>query len=78
MNSASMEPRRWIVSERFDLAILLIPFAASLASLFALRFQREAVPLWAFLILIVAFDVSHVWATVYVTYFDREVFRRRR
>ncbi len=71
-------PRRWIVSAPFDLTILLVPFAASLLSLATLGIEGRALPLWAFLIVIVAFDVAHVWATVYVTYLDREELRRRR
>ena len=60
----------WIVSSRFDLLILAIPFLASLAALPTLATESRDVPLWAFLILIVAFDVAHVWATVYVTYLE--------
>ncbi len=69
---------RWIVSRRFDLAILAIPFVGSLLSLLALGSAGPALPLWAFLVIIVSADVAHVWATSYLTYFDRENFRQRR
>lgn len=70
---------RWLVSQRFDVAILAIPLLAALASLLTLQEAwRGALPLWAFLFVIVAFDVTHVWATVYLTYFDREVMKKRR
>lgn len=52
---------------------------AALASLLTLRSAWQgALPLWAFLFVVVAFDVTHVWATVYLTYLDREVWRTRR
>ncbi|MCP4445690.1 MAG: hypothetical protein GY811_10175 [Myxococcales bacterium] len=70
--------RRWIVSRRFDLAILAAPLIASLGSLFALGVEGRSIPLWAFLLIIVCADVAHVWATTYITYLDSEVFRRRR
>jgi len=78
MRGMERHPRRWIVSARFDLALLAIPLVASLASLATLGLDGEEVPLWAFLVLIVAFDVSHVWATGYLTYLDGEALRRRR
>jgi len=78
MSSARAAPGRWIVSGRFDLAILVAPFVASLLSLFTLRDDVAEVPLWAYLLLIVAFDVAHVWATVFITYLDREALRAHR
>jgi hypothetical protein len=35
-------------------------------------------PLWAYLLFIVSFDVAHVWATGYLTYFDGGKFTARR
>jgi len=68
----------WIVSRRFDIAIVAVPMLAALASLLTLDERwGSALPLWAFLLVIVAFDVAHVWATIYLTYMDREVRRRR-
>jgi len=62
-----------------DLAILAVPAVASALSLFAMRSEGgHPMPLWAFLLLIVAFDVAHVWGTIYVTYMDREIFQKRR
>lgn len=34
-------------------------------------------PLWAFVLLVVAIDVAHVWSTLFRTYLDREELRRR-
>jgi hypothetical protein len=69
----------WLVSRRFDLGMLALPLLAAMGSLLTVREAwKGALPLWAFLLVIVAFDVTHVWATVYVTYLDREVLRSRR
>ena len=68
----------WIVSPRVDLLALGVPFAAALLLALVPQGPEQTAPLWAFLLLIVAFDVSHVWATLYLGYLDREVFRRRR
>lgn len=69
---------RWLISQRFDVGMLALPMIAALASLLTLRAAwQDALPLWAFLFVIVAFDVTHVWATIYLTYFDREVMQKR-
>ena len=70
-------PGPWIVSPRFDLALLAAPALAT-AVAFALPNPRDGVPLWAFLLLVVAFDVAHVWATLYLGYLDPEERARRR
>lgn len=68
----------WLVSRRFDVAMVAVPLVASLLSLLTLDQRAPRFPLWAYLILIVAFDVAHVWGTIYVTYLDGEILRRRR
>ena len=67
----------WLVSRRFDLGILAAPFAAAALSLLTLGDRGPDLPLWAFLAVVVAFDVAHVWSTAYVTYLDGEARRRR-
>ncbi|MCA8925896.1 MAG: hypothetical protein KDD82_29080 [Planctomycetes bacterium] len=67
--------QRWIVSPAVDLAALALPAAATVAVLLAPR--PDELSLLHFLWLVVAFDVAHVWATVYLTYGDAEVRRRR-
>ncbi|MCW8137768.1 MAG: hypothetical protein KIT58_02575 [Planctomycetota bacterium] len=69
-------PGPWIVSPRFDLALLAAPAAATAVAL--LLPATDGVPLWAFLLLVVAFDVAHVWSTLYLSYLDREAMARRR
>ncbi|MFZ5444870.1 MAG: hypothetical protein ACOZQL_33075 [Myxococcota bacterium] len=70
---------RWLFSRNTDLAVFagtaLASFALALA-LPALGVPPETPP-WAWLLLVVALDVSHVWSTVFRTYFDREELRRR-
>ncbi|MEZ6187656.1 MAG: hypothetical protein R3F62_21930 [Planctomycetota bacterium] len=67
--------RPWIVSPAVDLAALALPAAATGAVLLAP--EPEGLSLWNFLWLVVAFDVAHVWATLYLTYGDPSVVRRR-
>ena len=70
---------RWIVSRRFDLTIVAVPLVAAVVSLATLgRGLQGSMPLWGFLLAVVAFDVAHVWATLYLTYLDPDVLRRRR
>jgi hypothetical protein len=70
-------PGSWIVSPRFDLTLLAVPAVATALALLAPG-PAGPLPLWAFLLLVVAFDVAHVWSTLYVSYLDREAFARRR
>jgi hypothetical protein len=74
--NASPASPRWIVSAPFDLALVGVPALATLLA-FALP-ASDDVPLWAFLVFVVAFDVAHVWSTLYLGYVDGEAFARRR
>ena len=69
---------RWIVSPAVDLTMVAVPFALAAGLAFVPHDPEAALPLWAFLFLVVAFDVAHVWSTLYISYLDREVFSRRR
>ena len=66
---------RWIVSPGVDLAALALPALAT--GVVLVLPQPEGLSLWNFLWLVVAFDVAHVWATVYLTYGDAAVVKRR-
>jgi hypothetical protein len=71
----------WIVSAPFDLALLVGPALLSLVVLAlspADLFARDDLSVVAWLILIPLVDVSHVYASLYRTYFDAEELRRRR
>lgn len=77
MNTSSAS-RPWLVSPAFDTALVLGPVLFAFAALWwvpALGLDR---PLWAYLLFIVSFDVAHVWATGYLTYFDPQALARRR
>lgn len=67
----------WIVSPRLDLSLLVVPAVGTFLALL-LPAPVGPLPFWAFMVLVVAFDVAHVWATLYVSYLDRDVFARRR
>lgn len=71
--------RRWLVSARWDLLVFVTPVL--IAVLFSIYWSEysdtDRTPIWAFLLLIIAFDVSHVWASAYRTYFDTHEIRRR-
>jgi len=72
------QPSKWIVNKRFDLAMVVVPYVASLISLLTLSGPMKDPPLWLFLLVIVSFDVSHVWATVHVTYLDPAMRKERK
>ncbi len=71
---------RWLVSARFDVAFFVAP--ATLA-IVALRLSppellaRDDLPVWVWVALIPLIDVSHVYASLYRTYFDAEEIARR-
>lgn len=70
----------WIHSARTDLAFIIGPAFA--VTLLALLLQGQmaalgAMPSWLWLLLIVGVDVTHVYSTVFRTYFDREEMRLR-
>ncbi|PCJ19784.1 MAG: hypothetical protein COB02_06225 [Candidatus Cloacimonadota bacterium] len=69
---------KWIVSSKFDLFVFLGPiFFATLISPFAYIYYPNSIPLWAFVTIIILFDVAHVWATNYRIYFDIFEVKRR-
>ena len=74
-----MVRRKWLVSAPWDITIFAGPFL--IAVVFSHYWwhlgEGDKTPLWSFLLLIVAFDVAHVWATAYRTYLDPQELRRR-
>jgi hypothetical protein len=76
-----MTRSQWLVSARFDLALFVAPALLSIAVLWAspasLVAQRD-LPVWAWVLLIPLVDVSHVYASLYRTYFDAAEFQRRK
>lgn len=69
--------RPWLKSASFDLSFVLLPSVISvgIAFFFANVLGPAAdVPLWAWLIFIVGIDVSHVYSTLFRTYFNSKEF----
>jgi hypothetical protein len=71
--------RRWLFSARVDVGVFLGAAVGSLAVALALSAAgvRGDVPTWLWLVVVVGFDVAHVWSTVWRAYFDPEEVRRR-
>jgi hypothetical protein len=71
----------WLVSPRFDIGFFVAPGILSVLILFLspdeLVYGAD-LPVWGWVLLVVLIDVSHVYASLYRTYFDREEFQRRR
>ena len=56
----------WIFSKKTDLTVFLTPVLIAVLSLPAIFFfDSKTMPIWAFIALVVTFDVAHVWATIY-------------
>lgn len=71
----------WIYRLWVDGMFILLPAFLATAMVFLFpEFFRGAnqMPPWAWLVFIVGIDVSHVYSTLYRTYFDREEFNRYR
>ncbi len=78
MNTKTVQP--WIYSPRVDMLFILSPaFGVTLlAFLFQAQVEKiEAEPFWLWLALIVGVDVTHVYSTLFRTYFDREEMQKR-
>ncbi|MBT3784949.1 hypothetical protein HOF92_08225, partial [bacterium] len=68
----------WLVSRGFDSCVFLIPIAlALLVTPIGFWYYPAQIPLWAFIFVIITFDVAHVWATAYRVYLDKDEFQRR-
>ncbi|HIA03574.1 MAG TPA: hypothetical protein EYN66_16985, partial [Myxococcales bacterium] len=75
-----MRHNYWLHSRRFDLIFFVGPALLSLLLAFPVLLRwlpPLATPLWAWLVLIVGVDVSHVWSSLYRVYLDPDERRRR-
>ena len=78
MSVASSSGHRWIISAKGDLLMFGIPVVLAAMSLLPLKiFHEPQLSFPMFFIAVVAFDVSHVWATIYRVYLDPEERKRR-
>lgn len=69
----------WIYSPLLDWTFILLPpfIALLIVALFPAEFKYDrAFPLIAWVLLILFVDVAHVYATLYRTYFDKEVLQQ--
>lgn len=79
MNKAWKQP--WINTAGFDSLYILLPPFLSLLIVFLLPDQYKttaAMPVAAWVALVLLVDVSHVYSTLFRTYFNKERFRQRR
>lgn len=71
----------WIFSAPFDIGLILAP--AIIITTLVIIFQNigagalQEIPAWLWLLLIVGVDVSHVYSSIFRTYFDREELAKR-
>lgn len=64
----------WIFNKRIDLPGLFLPVWLVLIGVFFLpdSFVHSDFPLWMWVAIVLAIDVSHVWSTIFRTYLDKE------
>ena len=69
----------WIASPAFDLGLIIGPPLVAVALVLAVPAMRsDEVPVWAWVVFVLAIDVAHVYSSLYRTYFDPEELARRR
>ncbi len=68
------QTRQWLFSAKADILILFIPVWLTWIAAFMLpkELLRTELSLLGWIVFILALDVSHVWSTVYRTYFDKQ------
>jgi hypothetical protein len=75
-----MREQSWIHSRGFDLAFILLPpfIVLGIIALFSAYILpvNNAMPEYVWVLLIVFVDVSHVYSTLYRTYFDKETMQQ--
>lgn len=73
-------PQPWIYSAKVDLPFIILPafVVTGLVVLMQDSLTRfTAMPAWLWLVLIVGVDVTHVYSTLFRTYFDKEELQQR-
>ena len=66
----------WLFSKKIDLFYLYTPIWVSWIICFLLPSSvlQIDLPLWAWVVIVLGIDVSHVWSTIFRTYTDKEEF----
>lgn len=64
----------WLLSKKLDLLVLFFPvwFCWIFFFITSDAVSNQEVPLWCWVVVVLGIDVSHVWSTIYRTYFDAE------
>ncbi|MFY0626035.1 MAG: hypothetical protein JXR07_07065 [Reichenbachiella sp.] len=64
----------WLFSKKVDLLVMGLPvwFCWAICFLLPEEIMNQSLPLWAWVIIVLGIDVSHVWSTIFRTYFDRD------
>jgi len=67
----------WIMSKPLDLLLWFIPVWILWIIFFSNSnyFENIELPIWAWVVFILGFDVSHVWSTIFRTYLDKDEFK---
>jgi len=67
----------WIMSKSGDLLLWFAPVWLLWFVFFsnATYFESIDLPIWAWVVFILGFDVSHVWSTIFRTYLDKDEFK---
>lgn len=81
MSSIHTKAQPWLHSAAFDSAFILAPalIVTAVVFIFAETWQAlDGIPPWLWVVLIIGIDVSHVYSTLYRTYFDASEFAQRR
>lgn len=68
----------WIRGPVFDSLLILGPSLFAVIFVAATHGQFPQLPLWMWVVFVMGIDVSHVYSTLYKTYFNKEEFDRRR
>ena len=69
---------QWVWSRHTDLATFVLPVLVGLLFLPCYFYvDKETVPLWAYIPLVLVGDIMHVWATLLRTLLDTEARRKR-
>jgi hypothetical protein len=71
----------WLKNAPFDLSLILLPSVLSVVGvmLFAPFLEgTNTVPLWAWVVFVLGVDVSHVYSTLFRTYFNSHEFRENK
>lgn len=71
---------QYLFSKRIDLLGIYLPFTLLWISFMFMPNEIISLdfPLWAWVIFVVGFDVSHVWSTLFRTYFNKKEFKNHK